>query len=62
MDVLAGKDEAWKLFKNDFMFTFLEMPAITRSDCFGPDFDRFLRPGKPKVKKIRPKPGETIQI
>jgi hypothetical protein len=59
---LAGKDGAWKDFKDTFMFTFLEMPALIRSDCFGPDFDRFLRPGKPKVKKIRLKPGETIRI
>jgi hypothetical protein len=46
---------------DDFMFKFLEMPALARSDCFGVDFDRFLEPGKPKVKKIRLKPGETIR-
>jgi hypothetical protein len=40
------------------MFTFLEILPLARSDCFGPDFDRFLKPGK----KIRLKPGETIRI
>jgi hypothetical protein len=59
-DVLAEKEEAWKSFKDDFMFTFLEMPVLARSDCFGPDFDRFLKPGKPKGQKI--KRGETVQI
>jgi hypothetical protein len=61
-DVSAGREGAWKDFKDDFMFKFLEMPAPVRSDCFGPDFDRFLKPGTPKVKKIRLKPGETIRI
>jgi hypothetical protein len=44
------------------MFTFLEMPSLARSDCFGPDFDKFLKPGKPKAKKIRPKPGEAYGL
>jgi hypothetical protein len=61
-DVLAGKEGAWKHFKNDFMFTFLEMPAVARSDCFGPDFDKFLKPRKPKVKKIRLKKGEICNM
>jgi hypothetical protein len=61
-DVLAGKEEAWKGFKDAFMFTVLELLPLARSDCFGPDFDRFLKPGKPKVTKIRLKPGETIRI
>jgi hypothetical protein len=42
-DVSAGKEGSWKTFKNDFMFKFLEMPALARSDCFGPDFDIFLK-------------------
>jgi hypothetical protein len=50
-DVLAGREGAWKAFKDDFMFTFLEMPALARSDCFGPDFDRFLKPEKPKRER-----------
>jgi hypothetical protein len=61
-DVLAGKEGAWKDFKDDFMFKFMEMPALARSDCFGPDFDRFLKPGKPEVKKIRLKKGEIYNI
>jgi hypothetical protein len=61
-DVLAGKEGAWKDFKDDFMFKFLELLPLARSDCFGPDFDRFLKPGKPEVKKIRLKPGEAIRI
>jgi hypothetical protein len=52
-DVLEGKEGAWKNFKMDFMFTFLEMPALARYDCFGPDFDKFLKPGKPKVKRVK---------
>jgi hypothetical protein len=44
------------------MFTFLEMPALARSDCFGPDFDRFLKPRKPKVTKIRLKKGEIYNM
>jgi hypothetical protein len=61
-DVLAGKEGAWKDFKDDFMFKFLEMPALARSGCFGPGFDRFLKPGKPEVKKIRLKKGEIYDI
>jgi hypothetical protein len=61
-DVLAGKEGAWKEFKDDFMFAFLELLPLARSDCFGPDFDRFLKPGKPKAKNIRLKPGEAIRI
>jgi hypothetical protein len=61
-DVFGGKEGTWKDFKDDFMFTFLEMPALTRSDCFGPDFDRFLKPEKPRAKKIRLKPGQAIRI
>jgi hypothetical protein len=57
-DVLGGKEGAWKGFKDSFMFKFLEMPALARSDCFGPDFDRLLKPGRPKVKKIRLKKDE----
>jgi hypothetical protein len=61
-DVLAEKEGAWKSFKDYFMFTFLEMPALARFDCFGPGFDRLLKPKKPKVKTIQLKPGETIRI
>jgi hypothetical protein len=61
-DVWAGREGAWKDFKFDFMFTFLEMPALARSDCFGPDFDKFLKPGKPKVKKIRLKKDEIYNM
>jgi hypothetical protein len=61
-DVLADKDGAWKAFKDDFMFTFLEMLALARSDCFGPDFDTFLKPGKPKGTKIRLKKGEYYSL
>jgi hypothetical protein len=61
-DVLSDKDGAWKAFKDDFMFTFLEMPALARSDCFGPDFDTFLKPEKPKVTKIRLKRGERYSL
>jgi hypothetical protein len=35
------------------MFKFLEMPALARSDCFGPDFDRFLKRGKAKAVRVR---------
>jgi hypothetical protein len=51
--VLAGEEGAWKAFKNSFMFKFLEMPALARSDCFGPDFDRFLKRGKAKAVRVK---------
>jgi hypothetical protein len=62
LKVLEGGEGEWKDFKFAFMFTFLEMLPVARSDCFGPDFDRFLKSGKPKVKKTRLKPGETVRI
>ncbi|MDR0710420.1 MAG: hypothetical protein LBF77_10185 [Spirochaetaceae bacterium] len=61
-NVFGKKEGAWKDFKYDFMFTFLEMLPLARSDCFGPDFDKFLKPEKPKVKKIRLKPGKTYNL
>jgi hypothetical protein len=61
-DVLGEEEGAWKDFKYDFMFTFLEMLPLARSDCFGPDFDKFLKPEKPEVKKIRLKDGETYNL
>jgi hypothetical protein len=60
--VLAEKEGAWKAFKNDFMFKFLEMPALARSDCFGPDFDRAFKPRKPRVTTVRLKEGEVYNI
>jgi hypothetical protein len=41
-DVLAEKEGAWKQFKMDFMSKFLEMPALARTDCFGPDIDKLM--------------------
>jgi hypothetical protein len=61
-NVLEKGESEWENFKFAFMFTFLELPALARSDCFGPEFDKFLKPEKPEVTKIKLKPGETRRI